>query len=36
MENIFTWSSPVGMAIFLVGVGIFIWLLSKSTPKGKK
>jgi len=27
---IFFWSGPIGVGIFLVCLGLFIWLLSKS------
>lgn len=33
--RILSWQSPVGLAIFFAGAGLFIWLLSRA-GKGKK
>lgn len=33
--RILSWQSPVGLAIFFAGAGIFIWLLSRA-GRGKQ
>lgn len=30
------WSSPIGISIFLIGLGLFIYLISNSKGKDKK
>ncbi len=30
LEDVFGWGSPLGLAVFFVGAGLFIYLLSKA------
>jgi hypothetical protein len=39
MENLWFalfWSGPIGLGVFLAGLGTFIWLLTKADEVGKR
>jgi len=36
MWLVFFWSGPIGVGIFLVGLGLMIWLLAKANEINKR